>query len=234
MPLKFKVDKVEDVSEAHRPLYSKGQDGAFYLEVEGVVAKEKLDEFRTNNIELANKLKNFEGLDPVKYRELVDLQAKGELSGKSQKDIDKLINDRVTTMKTEYENQLAQLKNDNLTKESQLSILLVDNVVRDAATKAGVTGSAIDDILLRAKAVFKLVNGVPTPHDSRGSVVYGKDGTNPMLVTDWVLGLKKDAPHLFPGSSGGGAPGSRNSGVDGSKLSAADKIRRGLEERAGS
>ena len=61
------------------------------------------------------------------------------------------------------------------------------------------------------------------------NVVYGKDGTSPMSVIDWTTGLKKQAPHLFQGSQGGGAQGSGKGNVDTSKLTSAQKIAQGLD-----
>jgi len=231
--LPFKVEKLDAVTENLRPLYTlNSADNAFYLQVDGVVAKEKLDEFRSNNITLSKQLERFKDVDPDKDRALADLESKGKLTGKSNAEGDKLLEERVTTMRGEFEGQIKTLSTELGTARSQLEVLLVDNVVRDAAAKSGVTGPAIDDILLRAKAAFKMVNGVATPHDERGSVVYGKDGMTPMPVLDWVANLKKSAPHLFPGSQGSGAPGSRVvGGLDTSKMSSNQKIQAGLQAR---
>lgn len=231
--LKFRVDSLDGIDQNTQALYSLNDaDQKYYLQVEGVVAKEKLDEFRNNNISLAKKLEEFKDVDPVKYRDLVKMDASGKFKGLSPEEVDKVINERVTTMRTEFETNISNLTKDNEAKSAQLSLLLVDNVVRDAATKNNVTGPAIDDILLRAKTVFKLVDGVPTPHDDKGAVIYGKDGTTPMSVQDWVTNLKKSAPHLFPGSQGGGAQGSRSSGGPSmAGMTANQKIAAGLAAR---
>jgi hypothetical protein len=231
--LKFRVDSLDGIDQTVQPMYSLNDaDNKYYLQVEGVVSKEKLEEFRNNNISLSKKLEEYKDVDPSKYRELVKMEASGKFKGKSPEEVDQMINERVTTMRTEYETNLTTLQKDNEAKTAQLSLLLVDNVVRDAATKNNVTGPAIDDILLRAKTVFKLIDGVPTPHDEKGSIVYGKDGTTPMSVADWVGNLRKTAPHLFPGSSGGGAQGSRNAGAaNNANLTANQKIAAGLASR---
>lgn len=238
--LKFQVDSLEGINAGDiekilgQPLYVlNDEDKKYYLNVEGVVNKDKLDEFRNNNIELTNKVKKFEvdfkDVDPKKYRELVKMEQDGKFSGKTNEEIDKIIQERVTTMRTELEAQIADLTKTNGVQASQLSVLLVDNVVRDAASKNGVAGPAVDDILLRAKSVFKLVDGRPVPHDDKGNVVYGTDGTSPMSVGAWVSGLKKTAPHLFQQSTGSGAPGGRPGPVSTENLSSLDKIRVGLE-----
>ena len=49
MSLKFQIEKLEDVAENLRSLYTP-HEGKFFLDVDGAVSREKLDEFRTNNI----------------------------------------------------------------------------------------------------------------------------------------------------------------------------------------
>ena len=52
MSLKAQVDNIEEVEENFRPLYQE-QNGKFVLpEIEGLVPKSKVDEFRNNNIQL--------------------------------------------------------------------------------------------------------------------------------------------------------------------------------------
>lgn len=242
--LKFQVDSLEGINVTDiekilgQPLYVQSEDDKkYYLNVEGVVNKDKLDEFRNNNIELTNKVKKFEtdfkDVDPKKYKELVKMEQDGRFSGKTNEEIDKIIQERVSNMRTELETQIAELTKVKDVQASQLSVLLVDNVVRDAASKNGVAGPATDDILLRAKSVFKLVDGKPVPHDERGNVIYGTDGTSPMSVGAWVSSLKKVAPHLFQQSTGSGAPGGRPGSANTENLSSLDKIRVGLENTGG-
>lgn len=238
MALKFKLDTLEGIEAPIQPLYVQNEeDKKFYLNVEGVVAKEKLEEFRENNINLVKErdtavstLKNFEGVDPAKYKSLVKMEQDGKL--KTNEEIDKIIGERVGTMKTEYETTIDGLTKTNGIQASQLNVLLVDNVVRDAANKGGVMGAAVDDILLRAKTIFKLVDGKPVPHDDRGNVLYGTDGTTPLTVVGWVGSLKKTAPHLFPTSQGGGSQGGRQGTGNPDNMTSLQKISSGLAEKA--
>lgn len=242
MPMKFQLDSLDGLDVASlekvlgQPLYVQNdEDKKYYLNVEGVVQKEKLDEFRTNNINLTNELTkfkaDFKGIDPKEFHRLHKLELDGKFSGKTNEEIDKTIQERVGTMRAELEEQINGLTKANETQASQLNVLLVDNVVRDAANKGGVTGPAVDDILLRAKSVFKLVEGRPVPHDTNGNVIYGNDGTSPLSVVAWVTSLKKSAPHLFPQSQGGGATGGRTGPANMENASALDKIKAGLAEK---
>ncbi len=58
MPIKFAVAKLEDAPEALRSFYVQ-QGDKFVLDAEGAVPKDKLDEFRTNNIDLQRQLERY-------------------------------------------------------------------------------------------------------------------------------------------------------------------------------
>lgn len=233
MPLAFMIEDVTKVDANLQPLYRKNDaDNKFYLDVDGVVSKEKVDEFRTNNIALTKELEKFKGIDPAKWLTYVDLEAKGKLNGKTSAEVDAIITERVTSMRTEYDTKITGLTTERDTLQGQLGILLVDNVIRAEASKVGITGAAMDDALLRGKSTFKLVNGVATPHDPKGNIIYGPDGTTPMTPTQWISKLKVDAPHLFPESRGGGAPGGiRGIQPGGGTLSSHQKISQGLQAK---
>ena len=66
MPLKFKYKTKDEIPTETQSLYVE-RDGGFVLDVEGAVEKSKLEEFRTNNITLANQLaetkRRFEGIE---------------------------------------------------------------------------------------------------------------------------------------------------------------------------
>ena len=230
MKLKFKLESLDGLDAAIAALYEQGADGAFYLSVDGAVGKDKLDEFRNNNVKLLKDLEKFKDVDPAKYQELLALAKKqDEKKLIDAGDLDKVVEQRVGEMKSTYETQLQTLTQENSVAKRQLEALLIDNAVRDAALKSGVQATAVDDVLLRAKATFQIKEGNAVPVDAQGNVVYGKDGTSPMSVADWTTGLKKQAPHLFQGSQGGGAQGSGKGNVDTSKLSSAQKIAQGLD-----
>lgn len=230
MALKYRIKKLEDVPEAVRALY-KADGDEFVLDAEGVVPKERLDEFRDNNISLQRQLEKLKDIDPVKYRELVNLQREveeGQLlkAGK----IEEVVNSRVTAMKASLEGERDTFRSRAESAESQLSVLLIDSAVRNEALKLGVVNTALDDVVLRARTIYKMKDGAAVPHDNKGEVIFGKDGKTPMPMSDWLTSLKKNAPHLFANSQGGGAGGGTRAGInDLSKASAVDKIAAGLQ-----
>jgi hypothetical protein len=121
--------------------------------------------------------------------------------------LDEIVNERTQKMKEEYENQIGQLKDVVSSQSGQLDNLLIDGAVRQAAAEAKVRNAAIEDVILRAKQTFKVVDGQAIAHDSKGAIIYGKDGSTPLSTNEWLSGLKKNASHLFETSTGGGAGG---------------------------
>lgn len=229
MGLKYKIAALTEVAEAVRGLYK--QEGTeFVLDVEGAVDKTRIDEFRNNNILLQQQLDKLKDVDPAKYRELMDLDRKVKEkqlieAGK----VDEVVNLRVESMRTELTGQLTEKSTALETANKQLAILMIDRQVQAEAVKLGILPTAMDDILLRARTVYSMEAGVPVPKTVDGKVIYGKDGSTPMPMNEWVLSLKKAAPHLFAGSSGSGAGGGhRTGGIDLSKASPLEKINAGL------
>jgi len=231
MGLKYKIAKLEDVPENVRPMY-RLEGTEFVLDAEGVVPKERLDEFRTNNIQLQEQLNKLKDIDPVKYKELTVLQRKLEEKELIDKgELDKVVNLRVDAMNHEFTTVKTALESRLQAADAQLNMLLVDNVVKTAAIKQGVIAEAVDDVVLRAKGTYTVVDGVPTPKNAKGEVIYGKDGKTPMPVEEWLQELKKTAKHLFMGSSGSGAGGGNRGGTQNTtNLTPAQKISLGLNQ----
>ena len=229
MKLKHKIAQLDDVPESLRPLYSEGDDGAFYLQVEGLVPKSKLDEFRNNNVQLMQKLQTLEGIDPVKYQELIEQQRKIQEQELIEKgEVDKLVNMRVENMKADLDAQISALTKERDSAHSNLNRLLIDNEVARVATALGVAPTALDDVISRASRAFKVVDGAAVMQDSNGQIVYGKDGSTPMSLSEWGSGLRTTAPHLFIQSEGGGAKGSSTAGGAKASGSSISKISAGL------
>lgn len=231
MGLKYKIAALTEVSEAVRTLYKQEGD-SYVLDVEGAVDRTRLDEFRNNNVLLQQQLEKLKGIDPVKYNELVDLdrQVKEKELIKAG-DIEGVVNGRVAAMREEWTGRATTAETALAQAHQQLAVLMIDNSVRAEAIKLGVLPTAIDDVILRARALYQMENGVPVPK-AEGKILYGKDGTTPMPIGDWAVGLKKTAPHLFQGSSGSGAGGGDrpNGAIDVSKLTPAQKITYGLTQ----
>ena len=186
MALKFEIDNIDTLDEPLQQYYTKGDGGKYYLEVDGAVSKSKLTEFRDNNVKLMKQLETFKSIDIDEYNKLKDDALNGSKLGKEE--VDKLINDRVKNMRSQFESESNNLKSELKVSKKQLETLLVDSAIRQASSKIGVLSSAIDDVVLRAKSVFKVEDGVAVPYDKSG-IIYGKDGASQSVISienpDW-------------------------------------------------
>lgn len=235
MPLNFVVETLDGLEEPIANLYAKGDDEKFYLEVEGAVSsdqhKAKIAEFRDKNIELMKSAEKYKDIDLENYKgNMKKAQLYDEVKGKtvSPEQVDKMVNERVAKMREEHDTELAARDEKILTQGRQLETLVIDTKVRTAATERGIRPEAMEDVLLRAKSIFKVEDGVAVPYDG-DDVVYGRDGSKPMSTGEWIDGLRKKAGHLFAPNKGGGArPSSGPGGPSRENMSPLAKIKAGL------
>lgn len=229
---KFKLTKAQfdALDDGKKAFYAANESGDYILQVEGAVDRARLDEFRNTNTTLMQRLDQFKDVDPAKIQEMLENERKiAEKKLIDAGDIDGLVNQRTATMKQTYEQQVSSLSKNLDTATRQLETLLIDNTVREQATKVGVAPTAVDDVLLRAKTVFKVEEGRPVAKDGQGNLIYGKDGNSSLSVSEWIGGLKEQAPHLFIPSTGSGSNNNHNRATgDGPKLNPQQKIAAGL------
>ena len=223
MALQAVVQQLDNIPEALQSAYVE-KDGAFHLNVEGMVDKSKLDDFRSNNVKLLKDLEamqgKFKNVDLDQYNNL--LQAHNDGTDKKLMDegkIEELFEERTKRMREAHNEEMGKVQGENDTHRRQLEGLMIDASVRDSATKQGVAPTAMDDVILRAKTIFKLKDGQATPFDSNGDVVYASGSAEPMSVDAWVKGLTGTAPHLFAPSNGGGSQHGNRSGKDSATIS---------------
>jgi hypothetical protein len=77
-----------------------------------------------------------------------------------------------------------------------------------SAARRGLKPTAGADLAARARAVFRLEDGIPKAYEPDGQTPkLGRDGVSPLTLDEWVEGLAAEAPHLFAENSGGGAHG---------------------------
>lgn len=185
------------------------------------------------------KLKEFEGIDPVKTKELLS-QFEGDEEAKLLKDgkIDEVLNRRYKKRDADWQRKLdeqkqladsAKAKSDKffdgyLNDKLQTSF---NGVIHPAAMKAA---------LLEAKQLFKLDDeGNVVQFDPEGNVVLGKDGKTPFSPSEWINSesTKKESPYLYPATGNGGGTQQTTTGgktnVDMSKLSPREKMELGRQ-----
>lgn len=233
MALPFETTTVPEGLEAH---YTAADDGKFRLNVEGVVSeseykqtKDKLNEFRTSNVELLKKQSTLESMEAI-------LGEGGLKPTEVEKRINDLANTRANTlveeMKARYDAQVAEL-NDSVEKRSKkLNELQLTNAVTKAAAAHGVRSSALEDVQWRASRAFSI--------DDEGNLKYNEDKRDAdgkeYTVDSWLKSLAGSAVHLFEANQGTGTPKNSRSSVSSAKYNNApanplDKLQAGLQTR---
>ncbi|MDD4931633.1 MAG: hypothetical protein PHG66_05840 [Candidatus Colwellbacteria bacterium] len=218
--LKLILASLDGLSEEVAKLYKQGGDGKFHLQTEeDEGSKQKIAEFRENNIKLQKELdeikKKFSGVDLesllAAQRKLTDLGDKKLLEeGK----VEELVAQKTERMRLDYEEQIKQLtaalgeRDTKLTSTSQrLSEVLIDSEITKAVNAVGVVRKeAMTDIISRGRRTWHLEDNKPTPKEG-DRLLYGKDGKAPLTFEEWAQALVIQAPFLFEPSSGGGAGG---------------------------
>lgn len=199
--------------------YYESTGTGYRLKVEGAVPvaeldeqKNKLKEFRENNIALTRKndeLARFE-----------QMFQSGEFSSeKISAKIDEQAKLKALEIKAAYDRDIQENTEKLNGVQEALRKTLLDAAVTKAAIGHGVAESALPDVFTRAKDAFTVLDGKlkasSTSLDENGSE---------LTVESWMKKLVKDAPHFFNSSRGS----SKSSKVIGStQMSAIDKIRAG-------
>jgi hypothetical protein len=207
MPIKYKYSNLKEIPAEDVRLYVE-RGGEWILDADVEVGKAKFEEFRANNIALAQQLKRFEGIDPDAVRQLeVDKQRLEDEQRIKDGKFQEVLDTRLKTARADWEKQHGVVVAERDALHGRLTAIQIDQAVVNEATKRGLRPTAIQDITSRARMTFKLVDGVPQAFDGE-KVRTGKDGVSPMTLAEWVDGLVGDAPHLFEANAGSGAAGS--------------------------
>jgi hypothetical protein len=229
MALKFRYEKQEDVPKEHETLY-KEVNGAWILEVEGVVPLEranelssKVNEFRKTNGELTAKLAAFDGkkvLTEEEHKELIEAKEKLE-KGHKPEELEALVEKRTANMRKAHASELASARaiaEEATTKHKktfrELETTRVQATLAQVVSEVGTPAKgALQDINSRAAGVFRLNDdGNIVAMKDDGEEVMGTDG-KPLTMKEFVTNLTKEAPYLFERSNGSGSkgPGDRSS-----------------------
>lgn len=229
--LKAIVASLDEVPEAQRSLYAKGSDGKFALEVDGMVDRAKLEQFRENNIALTNQVneltKKFDALkhiDPAKFQEYEE-QARqiNEKELIKKGDFETLVAQRTAAMKKDLEDKIAaqaetikSLEGDKTKAYGERDSYIVESELRKAAEHpdAGYNPGVADILLPHVMKEFTVKDGKVTRVKPDGTVVYGKD-SNPATIHEFLADMSKDRPWMLKPSSGSGAKGNdgKNAGT---------------------
>lgn len=212
------VDSLDSVDENLRGIYAETTDGkyqiradiAFQSDFERV--RDTLTKERTSNKELTSKVKDlqsrldaYDGLDATAVK---GMRVELDNLKNNESDVNK-----IKSSKAELEIKFKELttKFDELSKINETYLReKKTNTLREKARQAlhqnGMPDYAIDDGLMYAERMLEMTDdgSVRVKHDNNLNSIYPEGVT----VETWAGIIKKNKPHLFGGSIGGGAGGS--------------------------
>jgi hypothetical protein len=223
MALKTVLDSLEGVpSELHKLYVQK--DGKYVLDAEGIEdvsglksalerKKQEAADAKKAAKELKEQLESL-GMEPDEIKAIIaDHQKAKDKKLIDEGKVDEIVTTRVAKLKKEYDDKLTAITGERNTLHGKLSEVLIDSALKDVAVKAKVRSTAMEDVLLRGKRIWTLKENQPVALNGE-EAIFGKDG-KPISMLEWVNELQTSAPHLFEGSSGGGANGSGGNGGGG-------------------
>lgn len=209
--LKAILKSLDGLADPIKALYRK-EGEEFQLDVEGMVPKDKFDEFRDANkglhakvTELTETLKKYDGVDLKKWEESKALEQKvkdGELikAGK----IDELLTSRLDPILKKHAEERDADKKEKERLNGQLERVMIDQELTKIATAKGLRPEAIPDMLGRLRGEFKVVGDKVVSLDESGA--QRRDDKGQVYTLEHGIDtLSKSAPHLFVPSKGGGA-----------------------------
>jgi hypothetical protein len=240
MALKAVLPKTEyEGLDSTLKAFYKAEGDSFVLDLDGVDShpsarslKNALDTERNNRTKAARELQELKDklgdLDPdeakkalAKIKELEDKAAVGDVPEKFKEQFDKAVEARTKSVIADNETKLKAkdkriqtLEEENKKLGGNLAEVTIDTEVRKAGAEAGLHDWAIEDAVLRARQLYRLKDGKPVPMEG-DQIVYGKNGSDPKPIAEWLGELVQKRSGWVKGSSGGGAEnnGGRSTGA---------------------
>lgn len=223
--LKAVLTSLDGLDEATAKLYTKGSDGKYTLDVDGLVDKSKLDEFRSTNVELKKKidemqeqLAKFSGIDLQKYNDAMkSIESDAEKKLLKDGKIDEVIQLRTEKMRQTFDEQLKakdqiilKANKDRETAVQQMNTHIVESELRRSVDNPdfGFQTGVVDLLRQQVLSEFAVKDGKVVRVKADGTPVFGAKG-DPATIDEFLQDIVKDRPYLVRSSSGGGA---RNDG----------------------
>ena len=223
MKLKLIVKTIEEVPQEYQKLYEKVGD-EWMLQMDDVDYKQKLTEFRNNNITLTqqittlkDEMKKFENIDPARYAEAQrTLQLLEEKKLIEAGKVDEVVALRVEAMSSEFKNKMTALETrattaekEKTTYKSELDRIRIENTITAAiGNVARPRKGAMTDIINRAKQVWSIGDNDALTAKQGDTILYDQDGKAPLTPEGWASLLVRESPFLFEPNAGGASPGS--------------------------
>ena len=214
--LKFKLtaENYEKLNDVEKTFYKAGDDG-YQLQVEGATDKDKLDEFRSRNVELLKIQEKYKDIDLDEVAELQE-QKRKLLDKKfiDEKDFDGLVNSRTNVITQDFQSKLdaltAQLNDSQNNHLSLVSKHEIDGAINTALVKHKISPDAHGAVMAQVQSKFSIDNGVAVAKDG-DKILSGKAGN--LTIDEFV----ETMPEIFKIQSNGGR--ANGGGGDGGRQS---------------
>lgn len=222
--LELVYDTLEAIPENYRDLYSE-RDGKFHLTgVKGMKTQGDIDRLQTALTKERNdhkatrdKLATFGDMDPEQVQAQLDRIPELEVAAAGKIDdakMEELVEARIRTKLAPVERERDkaikerdEAKAEAETAKGEIRSRDVRSKLTDAALKAKVVDTALEDILLIGERVFELSDdGAITVRDGMGAT----PGIDPAT---WLTEMQEKRPHWWPPSEGGGSRGGSGGGM---------------------
>jgi len=222
MPIQAIVNALSDVHESVRSLYVE-RDGKFILDIDPPIPnvdklKSALDEERKGRREAMANLAKFEGIDPKKYEEMsAKFEAIKDKKIFDDEGVEILINTRLAKLKEEQDARAASLAGDRdhwKERATQAEMKRRSDVARrklmEGAAQVGISKMALADAAEFALRTFTVNDQDELTPMNGDAVIYGKNGVDPLSMSEFFDAQKTTRPYWFDRSTGGGANHSQN------------------------
>lgn len=177
------------------------------------VLKTQLDAFGGGDI--LEQLGGADGISKlVEFKTRLEKDDLGKLLAEGKHD--EWYEKRTSALRQDHENQVTALS-DKLSESGKQVDAALNRVrkmalrseVVTACKESGVEASAMEDVQLRAERDFEYDadSDALVIRDENGGTVFGKDGSSPKTVGEWLEEQKEGSRHWFPPSKGGSAGG---------------------------
>lgn len=196
--LKYEIENLDDVAEAHKDLYKEGDDGKFTLQVSGVESAASVESIKSSLLRERENNAEYKNLGtPDKIKE--KLADAGKIKNGGDNEI-------ITQMRKDHADELSARDAKDLKKDTRNAM----SELKSELAKAGIVPEGID--LLANAALHRIKfhsDGTPnilTPDG--GMPMVGKAENGGATMQDLAEKLAESAPRLQrdEGKGGGGKP----------------------------
>ncbi len=172
--------------------------------------QERVSQFDGQDIDELLKLKSL-----VEDNEEAKLIAEGKIDEVFSKRYDRAFRDLNSQVQARDE-KIESLSGELKTKADAYAQVTIDTAIQRAASELGVQTTALPDVTARARGVFAIdESGGLVARNGDGTLQFSKDGQSSLTPGEWLESMRKNAPHWWPISTGGGATGGSGVGPNG-------------------